>query len=108
MMLSRSTLSRNAPRALQVTSRRGMASASHPGLQYEVSDAAGVKIANREVAGPTSTLALVSKAGSRYQPFPGFSEALDRFAFQVGLEIPMAVFSIYIWLGMAELTITLN
>lgn len=82
MMLSRSTLSRNAPRALQVTSRRGMASASNPGLQYEVSDAAGVKIANREVAGPTSTLALVSKAGSRYQPFPGFSEALDRFAFQ--------------------------
>jgi len=84
MMLSRSTLSRNAPRALQVTSRRGLASASNPGLQYEVSDAAGVKIANREVAGPTSTLALVSKAGSRYQPFPGFSEALDRFAFQVG------------------------
>lgn len=105
IMLSRSTFSRNAPRALQkqcAASRRGMASATTPGLQYEVSDAAGVKVANREIGGPTGTLALVAKAGSRYQPFPGFSEALDQFAFQVGPQGPMAVFcaSIHIWNGL--------
>lgn len=90
MMLSRSTFSRNAPRALQkqcsatgVSSRRGMASAATPGLQYDVSESAGVKVANREVAGPTSTLALVAKAGPRYQPVPGFSDALEQFAFKV-------------------------
>jgi ubiquinol-cytochrome c reductase core subunit 2 len=61
-----------------------MASAATPGLQYDVSESAGVKVANREVAGPTGTLALVAKAGSRYQPFPGFSDALELFAFKVG------------------------
>lgn len=44
-----------------------------------------MKVANREVAGPTGTLALVAKAGSRYQPFPGFSDALEFFAFKVGI-----------------------
>ncbi|RAK80449.1 ubiquinol--cytochrome-c reductase subunit 2 [Aspergillus fijiensis CBS 313.89] len=92
-MLSRSTISRNAPRALHkqcsaagATSRRGMASAATPGLQYDVSESAGVKVANREVAGPTGTLALVSKAGTRYQPFPGFSDALEQFAFKSTLK----------------------
>lgn len=60
-----------------------MASAATPGLQYDVSESAGVKVANREVAGPTSTLALVAKAGPRYQPVPGFSDALEQFAFKV-------------------------
>lgn len=83
MMLSRSTISRNAPRALQSASRRGMASAAPQGLQYDVSESAGVKIANREPAGVTGALALVAKAGSRYEPFPGFSDALELFAFQV-------------------------
>ena len=69
-----------------------MASATTPGLQYEVSDSAGVKVANREIEGPTGTLALVAKAGSRYQPFPGFSEPLAQFAFQVGSQGPMALF----------------
>ncbi|KAL4996276.1 Metalloenzyme, LuxS/M16 peptidase-like protein [Aspergillus recurvatus] len=87
MMLSRSAISRNAPRALQsAASRRGMASAATPGLQYDVSEAAGVKVANREPAGVTGTLALVSKAGTRYQPFPGFSDALELFAFQSTLK----------------------
>lgn len=61
-----------------------MASAANPTFQYDVSEAAGVKVANREVAGATGTLALVAKAGSRYQPFPGFSDALEKFAFKVG------------------------
>ena len=81
-MLSRSSLSRNAPRALSA-GRRAMASAANPSFQYDVTEAAGVKVANREVAGPTGTLALVAKAGSRYQPFPGFADALEKFAFKV-------------------------
>ncbi|RAL07306.1 ubiquinol--cytochrome-c reductase subunit 2 [Aspergillus homomorphus CBS 101889] len=92
-MLSRSTISRNAPRALQkqcsaagATSHRGMASAATPGLQYDVTESAGVKVANREVTGPTGTLALVAKAGTRYQPFPGFSDALEQFAFKSTLK----------------------
>ncbi|KAF9885606.1 ubiquinol-cytochrome c reductase core subunit 1 [Aspergillus nanangensis] len=89
-MLSRSTLSRNAPRALQTSvvgasSRRGMASATQ-GIQFDVSESSGVKVANREAAGPTGTLALVAKAGSRYQPFPGFADALSEFAFKTTLK----------------------
>lgn len=91
-MLSRASLSRNAPRAL-AASRRAMASAANPTFQYDVSEVAGVKVANREVEGPTGTLALVSKAGSRYQPFPGFSDALEKFAFKVGLHShPLTIF----------------
>jgi hypothetical protein len=60
-----------------------MASAANPSFQYDVTEAAGVKVANREVSGPTGTLALVAKAGSRYQPFPGFADALEKFAFKV-------------------------
>ncbi|KAL4959877.1 ubiquinol--cytochrome-c reductase subunit 2 [Aspergillus stella-maris] len=85
-MLSRSAVSRNAPRALKSASRRGMASAATPGLQYDVSESAGVKVANREPVGVTGTLALVAKAGTRYQPFPGFSDALELFAFQSTLK----------------------
>ncbi|KAJ5908011.1 hypothetical protein N7495_000693 [Penicillium taxi] len=84
-MLSRSSLSRNAPRALSA-GRRAMASAANPTFQYDVSEAAGVKVANREVNGVTGTLALVAKAGSRYQPFPGFSDALEKFAFKSTLK----------------------
>ncbi|KAJ5576289.1 Peptidase M16 core [Penicillium sp. DV-2018c] len=81
-MLSRSSLSRNAPRAFSAAGRRSMASAANPAFQYDVTEASGVKVANRQVDGPTGTLALVAKAGSRYQPFPGFSDALERFAFK--------------------------
>jgi ubiquinol-cytochrome c reductase core subunit 2 len=63
-----------------------MASAANPTFQYDVTEASGVKVANREVEGPTGTLALVAKAGSRYQPFPGFSDALEKFAFKSTLK----------------------
>jgi ubiquinol-cytochrome c reductase core subunit 2 len=89
-MLSRSSISRNAPRAL-AAGRRAMASAANPTFQYDVSEASGVKVANREVGGATGTLALVAKAGSRYQPFPGFSDALEKFAFKVGFSRSPAV-----------------
>ncbi|OKL57084.1 hypothetical protein UA08_07676 [Talaromyces atroroseus] len=84
-MLSRSSFGRTAQRALRthtVSSCRAFASAGSPSLQYETTEAAGIKVANREIEGPTSTLALVAKAGSRYQPFPGYTDALERFAFQ--------------------------
>lgn len=94
-MLSRSSLSRNAPRAF-AAGRRSMASAASPAFQYDVSEASGVKVANREVEGPTGTLALVAKAGSRYQPFPGFSDALDRFAFKVGPTPSIGSYQVYL------------
>ena len=61
-----------------------MASAVAPGPRYDVSEAAGVKVANRDAPSATGSLILVAKAGPRYQPFPGFTEALENFAFQVG------------------------
>lgn len=85
-MLSRSSFGRTAQRALRtqsVSSRRAFASAASPSTQYETTEAAGIKVANRELEGPTSLLAVVAKAGSRYQPFPGYSDALERFAFHV-------------------------
>ncbi|KAJ5665339.1 Ubiquinol-cytochrome C reductase complex core protein 2 [Penicillium maclennaniae] len=83
-MLSRSSV-RNAPRAL-AAGRRAMASAANPTFQYDVSEVSGVKVANREVAGPTSTLALVAKAGSRYQPFPS---TLKRSALRITREVEL-------------------
>ena len=90
-MLSRSNFTKNAPRALQlqkqcsVVGRRSMASATS-GFQFNASETAGVKLANREVGGPTGSLALVAKAGARYQPLPGFSDALEQFAFKVSTD----------------------
>lgn len=85
IMLLRSALCRNAPRAVpKQFALRSMASAATKGLQYDVSESAGVKVANREIASPTGSLVLVAKAGPRYQPFPGFTEALESFAFKVG------------------------
>ena len=81
-MLSRSSCGRTAQRALR-SSRRAFASAASPSTQYETAEAAGIKVANRELGGATSLLAVVSKAGSRYEPVPGFSDALARYAFQV-------------------------
>lgn len=91
MMLLRSTFSRNASRALQSNGLRGMASAVTPGPRYDVSEAAGVKVANRDVVGATGSLVLVAKAGPRYQPFPGFSEALESFAFKVRSSYPIGL-----------------
>lgn len=75
-----------------------MASAATPNLQYNVTEAAGVKVANREVGGATTTLALVAKAGPRYQPFPGFSEALEQFAFKVRCAGAIAPLNLSGWL----------
>jgi ubiquinol-cytochrome c reductase core subunit 2 len=87
-MLSRSTASRGAQRAarlqaLRPTQRRGLASPASGSFQYEAGSAKGVKYASRDFAGPTTTLALVAKAGTRFQPLPGLTEGLANFAFRV-------------------------
>jgi ubiquinol-cytochrome c reductase core subunit 2 len=87
-MLSRSTACRGAQRALTQralvpTQRRGLAAPASGSFQYETGDAKGVKFASRDLAGPTTTLALVARAGTRFQPLPGLTEGLEKFAFRV-------------------------
>ncbi|RAL61570.1 hypothetical protein DID88_009609 [Monilinia fructigena] len=43
---------------------------------------AGIKVASRDVAGATTKLAVVAKAGTRYQTAPGLTSGLERFAFK--------------------------
>lgn len=66
------------------SSRRGLAAASSGAYNFETGEAFGVKFASRDLPGPTTTLAVVAKAGTRYQSLPGFSDALEKFAFKVG------------------------
>lgn len=87
-MFSRSTACRGAQRAarqqaLRQTQRRGLAAPASGSFQYEAGEAKGVKYASRDFAGPTTTLALVAKAGTRFQPLPGLTEGLANFAFRV-------------------------
>jgi hypothetical protein len=50
---------------------------------YQTGDAAGIKYGSRDLSGPTTTLALVSRAGTRYQWLPGLAEGLEKFSFKV-------------------------
>lgn len=43
----------------------------------------GLKVAARDAHGPTTKLAIVAKAGTRYQPLPGLTVGLEEFAFKV-------------------------
>lgn len=63
--------------------RRGLAAAASGSFQYESGEASGVKYASRDLPGPTTTLTVVARAGTRYQPLPGYSDALEKFAFKV-------------------------
>ncbi|KAH7089795.1 Metalloenzyme, LuxS/M16 peptidase-like protein [Paraphoma chrysanthemicola] len=86
-MFSRSTACRGAQRAarlqaLRQSQRRGLAAPASGSFQYEAGEAKGVKFASRDFAGPTTTLALVAKAGTRFQPLPGLTEGLSNFAFR--------------------------
>ncbi|PSN68168.1 cytochrome b-c1 complex subunit 2 [Corynespora cassiicola Philippines] len=86
-MFSRTTACRGAQRAIRQQAvrpaqRRGLAAPASGSFQYQSGDAKGVKFASRDFAGPTTTVALVSKAGTRYQPLPGLTEALANFAFR--------------------------
>ncbi|KAL6707121.1 ubiquinol-cytochrome c reductase core subunit 1 [Coniothyrium glycines] len=86
-MLSRSTACRGAqraarPPALRPSPRRGLAAPASGSFQYQAGEAQGVKYASRDFAGPTTTLALVARAGTRFQPLPGLTEGLANFAFR--------------------------
>jgi len=87
-MFSRTTACRGAQRAarqqpVRPAQRRGLAAPASGSFQYQAGEAKGVKFASREFAGATTTLALVAKAGTRYQPLPGLTEGLQHFAFRV-------------------------
>ncbi len=86
-MIPRATLRRNGQRALQwqtrSNNRRFLATAASGSFSYETGDAGGVKFASRDLPGPTTHLAVVAKAGTRFQPLPGFSEGLEKFSFKV-------------------------
>ena len=90
-MISRSAIGRNAQLAVrrqccaQPANRRGLAASVSGTTQfsYETADVGGVKIASRDIAGPTTKLALVAKAGTRYESAPGLTVGLEHFAFKV-------------------------
>jgi ubiquinol-cytochrome c reductase core subunit 2 len=84
-MIARSAVSRQVQRTLRQSCQqptRGYAAASSS-FQYQSADSNGIKIASRDIAGPVSTVAIVSRAGTRYETWPGLAEALDRYAFRV-------------------------
>lgn len=91
-MISRSAIGRPAQLALrrgscvqQPANRRGLAASvsGSTSFSYQSSDVNGLKVASRDVAGPTTKLAIVAKAGTRYQPAPGLTAGLEQFAFKV-------------------------
>ncbi|KAL6691046.1 LuxS/MPP-like metallohydrolase [Trichoderma pleuroticola] len=84
-MISRSALSRSVQQAARrsgAVPRRGYAAAAAPTASYETADVSGLKIASKDAHGPTTTLAVVAKAGTRYQPLPGLTYGLEQFAFK--------------------------
>lgn len=90
-MFSRSALSRGAQLAArrqgcsQLAQRRGYAAASSAPstFTYDTTEVAGIKVATRDLHGPTTKLAVVAKGGTRYQPAPGLTVGLEEFAFKV-------------------------
>ena len=89
-MISRSSLAKSAQQAIrrscraQSLQRRGFAAATTTGA-FETADASGLKVASRDAHGPTTKLAVVAKAGTRYQPLPGLTVGLEEFAFKASL-----------------------
>lgn len=89
-MISRASVGRNVQATVcrqchaKPNNRRGLAAAASGSFSYETGETSGVRFASRDLPGPTTHLAIVANAGTRYQPLPGFSEALEKFAFKVG------------------------
>ncbi|KAI8630838.1 ubiquinol-cytochrome C reductase complex CORE protein 2 precursor [Xylariaceae sp. FL1651] len=88
-MLSRTAFSRGAQLAARRQGRsqlRGYAapaaSSAPTSFTYETADVAGTKVATRDSRGPTTKLAIVAKAGTRYEPAPGLTVGLEEFAFK--------------------------
>jgi ubiquinol-cytochrome c reductase core subunit 2 len=85
-MLSCSAFRRPAQRAarnLSVPATRGLAAPASGSFAFETGSANGIKFASREMPGPMTKLAIVSKAGTRYEPLPGLTLGLQSFAFKV-------------------------
>lgn len=88
-MVPRASFARAARRTLRSqcshtpNNRRTLASAKSAGYSYETGEVNGIKFASRDIPGPTTQLALVARAGTRFQLFPGFAEGLEKFAFKV-------------------------
>ncbi|KAK6534302.1 ubiquinol-cytochrome c reductase core subunit 1 [Arthrobotrys megalospora] len=74
------------PSSLSLQHSRAFASPASAPFTYEVSEAAGTKVVSKDTGSPTASLAVVIKAGSRYQPLPGLSHALEHFAFKSTLK----------------------
>ncbi|KAK4947364.1 ubiquinol-cytochrome c reductase core subunit 1 [Elasticomyces elasticus] len=64
-----------------ILQKRGLAAPASGSFGYETGEANGVKFASRDLPNPTTTLTVVAKAGTRYQPLPGLTDALEKFAF---------------------------
>ncbi|KUI58010.1 Cytochrome b-c1 complex subunit 2, mitochondrial [Cytospora mali] len=92
-MIGRSALTRGARLALRrqdcakLAQRRGYAAAaSTESASYESTDINGIKVASRDPRSPTARLAIVAKAGTRYQPLPGLSNTDKRSALRITRE----------------------
>ena len=81
-MICRAALSRGSQLAIRRQGARGFAAAASPKASYEPTTIAGVKVAARDDNGPTTRLAIVAKAGTRYEPLPGLTVGLEEFAFK--------------------------
>ena len=85
-MISQRALSRSGRRALRATvntsNARCLATAASGTFTYETGETNGVKFASRDLPGPTTHLAVVAKAGSRFEPMPGYADALEKFAYK--------------------------
>ena len=85
-MISRAALARSGQHAsrssIAPVRRRCLATAASGNFSYETGESTGVKFASRDLPGPTTHLAVVAKAGTRYEPLPGFSDGLEKFAFK--------------------------
>lgn len=96
-MISRSTVTRGCQLALrgqscaQTAQRRSFAAAAAIGTpgSFEPTEIAGLKVASKDAGSPTTRLAIVAKAGTRYQPLPGLTVGLEEFAFKVGAQSRM-------------------
>jgi ubiquinol-cytochrome c reductase core subunit 2 len=95
-MFARTTISRGTPQWLSAVSnqRRGMAAAVANPFHYSVADATGIKVTSRDDGGPTTSLAIVVRGGSRYESAPGVAHTLEKFAFKVWMDprMPGGVF----------------
>ena len=85
MLSAKSMLRTSAVASRRLTNNsRHMASAvsSSSTFNFTVGDSQGIKVASRDDGRPTTSLSVVIRAGSRYEPSPGVASLLQKFAFQ--------------------------